>query len=87
MLLVIQKGGREAGGRNEWDEGTSGLFHVYEEKEEEEEEQEEEKKDEERLKEEKWGRGSTVKCALVLPVAGLALVALVFRCPQSEVVP
>jgi len=71
MLLVIQKGGREAG-LEKVGQGNERAVYVYEER------KKRRKRKREKEEEEESGDGLTVKCALVLSLAGFALVSLVF---------
>lgn len=65
MLLVIQKGSREAG-LEKVGRGNERAVYVYEERKKRREEEKE------------CGDGLTVKCALVLSFAGFTLISLVF---------
>lgn len=73
MLLVIQKGSWEAG-LEKVGRGNERAAYVYEERKK----RRKRKRDKRRRRRKRVGHGLTVKCALVVAVAGFALVSLVF---------
>ncbi len=70
MLLVIQKGSQEAGLEKVGQGNERGVY-VYKERRKR-------RKRTRSKEEEESGDGLTVKCALVVSIAGFALVSLVF---------